>query len=49
MMRRIAASLLTLAFVVGLGLLLTGCEENKHTVVQQKETVHKSEPEEVVE
>lgn len=49
MFRRIAASLLTLAFVAGLGMTLAGCEENKHTTVQQKETVHKSEPTEVIE
>jgi hypothetical protein len=49
MLRRIATSLLTIAFVAGTGLALAGCEENKHTVVQQKETVEKSEPEEVIE
>lgn len=49
MFRRIAASLLLIAFVAGLSVALTACEENKHTVVQQKETVEKSEPTEVIE
>jgi len=50
MMRRIAMALVMTVFVAGLGLsMVAGCEENKHSVVQQKETVHKSEPKEVVE
>ena len=49
MTRRIAMSFLTMVFVAGLGsALVAGCEENKQTVVQQKETVHKSEPREVI-
>lgn len=49
MLRRVAMSVVTMVFVAGMGTsLVAGCEENKHTVVQQKETVHKSEPQEVI-